>query len=108
MMAGPTLGALLARRADASAGQRAIVAADGMADFAALHAGADRAAAAFAALGVGHGDRVGLLLPAGLRFAEAFFGLARLGAVACGLNTRLSGAELAAIAAGCGHGAAGA
>ena len=99
MTPAPPLGRLLARRAAATPARAAIRAADGNADFAALDQAADRAAAAFAVLGAGQGDRVGLLLPNGLLFAASFFGLARLGAVACGLNTRLGPAELAAIAA---------
>lgn len=95
----PTLGALLTRRAAATPHRQAVLAADGTADWASLSEGADRAAAVLAAAGIGRGDRVGLLLPNGRLFAEAFFGLARLGAVACGLNTRLGAAELAAIGA---------
>jgi acyl-CoA synthetase (AMP-forming)/AMP-acid ligase II len=96
---GPALGKLLSRRAAATPHWRAVVAADGTADWASLSQGADRAAAVLAAAGIGRGDRVGLLLPNGRLFAEVFFGLARLGAVACGLNTRLGAAELAAIGA---------
>lgn len=93
----PTLGTLLSRRAEATPDARALVTAEETVDWATLSRGADRAAAVLAAMGVGKGDRVGLLLPNGRLFAELFFGLARLGAVTCGLNTRLGHAELAAI-----------
>ncbi|SEP16763.1 Acyl-CoA synthetase (AMP-forming)/AMP-acid ligase II [Salinihabitans flavidus] len=90
---------ILARRAATGGTDRAVIADDGTCDFDGLEMGAARMAAAFAAMGIGPGDRVGLLLPAGLAFAQAFFALARLGAIACPLNTRLSAAELADILA---------
>jgi len=90
---------ILSRRATMSGTDRAVIAADGSCDFAGLEAGSARMAAAFAALGIEPGDRVGLLLPAGLAFAQAFFALARLGAIVCPLNARLSAAELADILA---------
>ena len=92
-----SVSAVLARRAAMSGTDRAVIADDGNCDFAGLEAGAARMAAAFAGLGVEPGDRVGLLLPAGLGFAQAFFALARLGAIACPLNTRLGAGELADI-----------
>lgn len=54
----------------------------------------DRAAAAFAATGIGQGDRVGLLLENGVDFVSSFFGVARLGAVAVTVNTALRGETL--------------
>ncbi|MDF1774992.1 MAG: AMP-binding protein [Rhizobiaceae bacterium] len=92
-----SVSAVLARRAAMSGTGRAVIADDGICDFAGLEAGAARMAGAFADLGVEPGDRVGLLLPAGLGFAQAFFALARLGAIACPLNTRLGAGELADI-----------
>jgi acyl-CoA synthetase (AMP-forming)/AMP-acid ligase II len=93
-----SVGAMLSRRAAVSGTDRAVIADDGNCNFAGLEAGATRTAAAFAKMGVEPGDRVGLLLPAGLTFAWVFFALARLGAIACPLNTRLSAAELVEIA----------
>jgi len=43
-------------------------------------------AGGLAMLGVGHGDRVALLLPAGLDFIRVFFSLQRLGAVPCAFD----------------------
>ncbi|WP_374409930.1 class I adenylate-forming enzyme family protein [Hydrogenophaga sp.] len=63
---------------------------------------ADALAAAFAARGVGPGDRlawVGLSHPS---MIAALFGLARLGAVLVPLNHRLAPAEWAAVLADCG------
>lgn len=49
---------------------------------------------AFAAAGIGPGDRVGLLLDNGVDFIACFFGIARLGAVAVTVNTALRGETL--------------
>jgi acyl-CoA synthetase (AMP-forming)/AMP-acid ligase II len=98
----PNLGALLARRAALTPGWTALIDPAGRIDFGTLDAGADHAARCFHALGIRAGDRVGLLLPNGRTFAEAFFGLARLGAVACGLNTRLGTGEIREIASDAG------
>src|SRR3990170_1894634 len=59
---------------------------------------ANRAANAFAGLGVKPGDRVGLLLMNSPEFLECFFGLARIGAVVVPLNWRLAPPEIAFIA----------
>ncbi len=93
----PTLGHLLARRAKLSGDAEAIRAADGKVDFKGLDEGADRVVSALLARGIRKGDRVGLLMQNGLAFAEAVFGVVRLGAIACPLNTRLSTSEIAAI-----------
>jgi len=52
---------------------------------------------AFARRGVGHGDRVLLLLTNRLEFVEAMFAANRLGAIAVPVNFRLSPAELTYI-----------
>ncbi|HEY4022918.1 MAG TPA: class I adenylate-forming enzyme family protein, partial [Pseudonocardiaceae bacterium] len=54
-------------------------------------------ASALAESGVGPGTVVGLLLPSGQEFATAYLALARLGAVACGINPRLGPSEVAHI-----------
>lgn len=59
---------------------------------------ANRAANAFAGLGVKPGDRVGLLMMNSPEFLECFFGLARIGAVVVPLNWRLAPPEIAFIA----------
>jgi acyl-CoA synthetase (AMP-forming)/AMP-acid ligase II len=62
-----------------------------------LHAAAGRFAAAMAARGVRHGDRVAILATAGPEVTIAFLGCARLGAIYLGLGTRLSRAELSYV-----------
>ncbi|WP_242882737.1 long-chain-fatty-acid--CoA ligase [Actinomadura litoris] len=58
---------------------------------------ADRAAAALAASGVGHGDRVAILDKNSLEYAEQCFGAARIGAVQVPVNYRLEPDEVAYI-----------
>jgi crotonobetaine/carnitine-CoA ligase len=60
---------------------------------------ANRAAHALAALGVGHGDRVCLLLDNRLEFLDAWFGLAKLGAIEVPLNPAYKGWQLAGVVA---------
>jgi o-succinylbenzoate---CoA ligase len=64
---------------------------------------AERAATASAALaadGVGEGDRVALVLPAGAAFVAALHGVLRLGAVAVPVDLRLGERERNAVTAG--------
>ncbi len=65
--------------------------------FAALNARANRSAHALAALGVGKGDRVALLLMNGVEYVETFFAIAKLGGIVVPLNWRLVADELAFI-----------
>jgi len=67
--------------------------------FGALAARVARAAAAYAALGVRPGDRVLLLLRDTLEYVIAWLGAVRAGAVAIGLNTKLSEQEYRYICA---------
>jgi acyl-CoA synthetase (AMP-forming)/AMP-acid ligase II len=57
----------------------------------------DRTAAALAAAGVGHDDRVAILDKNSLEYVELLFGAARLGAVQVPVNYRLAPAEVAFI-----------
>ncbi|MFE2998642.1 AMP-binding protein [Nocardia sp. NPDC059246] len=59
--------------------------------FAELDRRTDEVAAGFAAHGVGKGDRVALLMPNRIEFIEAYFGLAKLGAIQVPLNAFLKG-----------------
>ncbi|GAB2969968.1 long-chain-fatty-acid--CoA ligase [Nocardioides montaniterrae] len=56
---------------------------------------AARAAGRMAALGIGAGDRVGLMLPNTLEFPVLFYGALRLGAIAVPMNPLLKGREIA-------------
>lgn len=62
----------------------------------------DRAASGFASLladnGVGNGDRVMLIMPDGLEYVAALFGVLRIGAVGLLLNPGLTAGDLAGIA----------
>ncbi|MFI0448279.1 long-chain-fatty-acid--CoA ligase [Actinomadura sp. 6N118] len=58
---------------------------------------ADRAAAALAAAGVGHDDRVAILDKNSIEYVEQLFGAARLGAVQVPVNYRLAPDEVAYI-----------
>ena len=53
-----------------------------------------RLAGGLHSLGVGRGDRVGVFLPNGAAGIELFFAMARLGAVAIGVNTRYRADDL--------------
>ncbi|HEX4688711.1 MAG TPA: class I adenylate-forming enzyme family protein [Nocardioides sp.] len=64
-----------------------------------IRAGGDRLARALAAKGVRAGDRVGLLVPNGIAFVEAVFGVWRLGAVVAHLDVRSTPGELAEMLA---------
>jgi acyl-CoA synthetase (AMP-forming)/AMP-acid ligase II len=55
---------------------------------------AERAAGAFAARGVGHGDVVALLLPSTPLYLVAYLAAARLGAVTTGINARYRRTEI--------------
>ncbi len=55
----------------------------------------EKVAGALARLGVGNGDRVAVMAPAGLAFFDAYLGSAWLGAAAVPLSTRLAPAEIA-------------
>ena len=54
----------------------------------------DRLARAIAALGIGHGDRVSLMLPNSPEFVVIWFALAKLGAVTAPVNTAFKGPVL--------------
>jgi acyl-CoA synthetase (AMP-forming)/AMP-acid ligase II len=92
----PSLGALL-DRAETRYGDRPLwVSVDDRTSltYAQLADQARRAAAALAALGVGRGRHVAVMLPGVPAFAVAWMALARLGAVMIPVNTRFTGREL--------------
>ena len=90
----PTVPAALARAALLVPDLGAIVGPDGRASFAELARRVDGTARRLAAWGVRPGERVALCLGNGVRWAEAFFALARLGAVTVPVNTRLTAPEV--------------
>lgn len=67
----------------------------------ALNARANALAAALQEAGVGHGDRVALLMPNNVEMIEVLFATARIGAIYVPLNWRLGEDELAFILSDC-------
>jgi O-succinylbenzoic acid--CoA ligase len=95
----PLLALHARRRPDADA----IVAPGARLSWAELHARAAAGAAVLAGRGVRPGDRVAILLPAGLDFAVALHVCGLLGAAALPVDLRLAGAEREARAAAAAH-----
>jgi O-succinylbenzoate-CoA ligase len=71
-------------------------------NYAEMNALANRCANVLTSLGIGEGDRVGLLMPNSVEFCCLFYGAAKIGAVAVPLNTRLAAAEVDFILSDCG------
>jgi O-succinylbenzoate-CoA ligase len=63
-------------------------------NYAEMNALANRCANVLTSLGIGEGDRVGLLMPNSVEFCCLFYGAAKIGAVAVPLNTRLASPEV--------------
>jgi acyl-CoA synthetase (AMP-forming)/AMP-acid ligase II len=82
----PTLAALLAARAAATPDAPAFADTARQVTFGELADAAGGRAAGLARMGVRAGDRVALVLPAGVGFAEMFWALQLLGAVPCAFN----------------------
>ena len=89
-----TLAGLLLRSAERRPDHEALVFPTERFTYATLRDGAVRAARSLAALGVGRGDHVGLLMPNCPDFVLAFFGAQLLGAVVVPVNTRFRSREL--------------
>ncbi|WP_342363944.1 class I adenylate-forming enzyme family protein [Terrarubrum flagellatum] len=89
-----TLGDMLLRAAAHQPDKDALVFPTERRNYAELAAGATRWARGLVALGVKPGEHVGLLLPSCIEFAEAFFGVALIGAVAVPVNARYRSHEL--------------
>ncbi|HEX7150495.1 MAG TPA: AMP-binding protein [Thermoanaerobaculia bacterium] len=81
-----TLGALLCERAKNDADRLAFAVDDARLTFAGLFEEASAVAAAMAQAGVEPGDRVVLLLPAGLDFVRHFYAIQLLAATSCAMN----------------------
>ena len=60
-----------------------------------LHAGSVRTARALHALGIRHGDHIGILMGNNAAWVRLFFGAAMIGAVTVPVNTRFKSSELA-------------
>jgi fatty-acyl-CoA synthase len=88
-----TVGDLVDRAAFESAGE-AVVLPDERVTYPELMAQSDRFACSLLALGVGTGDKVGILMPNCLDFVVALVATAKLGAVAVPINGRFKATEL--------------
>jgi fatty-acyl-CoA synthase/long-chain acyl-CoA synthetase len=93
-----TIADLLVRSAREHPERDALVFPTARHSFAELHHRARHVARGLHALGVGRGDRVGLLAANSIEYAEAFFAIAHLGAVIVPLNARHRAAEIGYIA----------
>ncbi|MGE2732299.1 long-chain-fatty-acid--CoA ligase [Mycolicibacterium vaccae] len=80
----------------------ALIVDDRVITFGDLDARSNRAAQAFAAAGVGPGDRVAFIEKNSAEFFDVAFGLAKLGAVGVPVNWRLAAPEMRHILADCG------
>lgn len=87
--AAPLLLALLRRRAAEHGRQLAVAAGTDTLSYADLLADATALARGYIASGVSAGDRVGLVMPAGLDFVRAVFGVQLAGAALCAVNPTL-------------------
>jgi acyl-CoA synthetase (AMP-forming)/AMP-acid ligase II len=90
------IGSMLRQRATVSPRLEAYVepSTDVRMDYTELNALANRCANMLTSLGIGKGDRVGLLMPNSVEFCCLFYGAAKIGAVAVPLNTRLAAPEV--------------
>ena len=95
---GATIGELIDRNAEQFE-RRALVLPDGQVTYPELKALADSTARSLRGLGVGPGDKVGVLMPNCLDFILALFGAAKLGAVAVPINGRFRTHELGQVIA---------
>lgn len=93
----PGLTEVLRERAELHPDRIAFIAGDARITYRDFDRRADRAAAALAASGVGHGDRIAILDKNSLEYAEQLFGAARIGAVQVPVNYRLVPDEVAYI-----------
>ena len=95
----PTVGALLERRALLDRDTPALIAGSLRLSFGQLQTWAEAVAEAFAAAGVGKGDRVAVLSHNSAEGVALYYGAARGGTILCNLNIRLTEDELARILA---------
>ncbi|MFP5070184.1 class I adenylate-forming enzyme family protein [Pseudonocardia nantongensis] len=97
-----TLGDLVGRRAVERPEAEALVFPGERVTYAGLAARSARRARELAGLGVGQGDRVAILLPAGAELLVTLLGTTTLGAIAVPVNARFRGTEIVGVLAGCG------
>jgi acyl-CoA synthetase (AMP-forming)/AMP-acid ligase II len=88
------IGDLLARRAKLNPDKEALVCEDVRLTWSECNDRANRLAHAMRKLGVGHGDRVGLLALNEPEYLDMYYGLGKIGAILVPINYRLAGPEM--------------
>jgi len=95
------IGEIMSRRAVLSPNKEGLVCEDVRQTFSELNTRANRLAQAMKALGVGHGDRVGILALNEPEYYDMLFGLGKIGAILVPVNYRLAGPEMEFILSDC-------
>ena len=97
MMRDALIGDLTARRARIDGTASAFVCGEERVDFETLGRSVCRAANALIERGVGHGDRVAVLMRNSIDYVVLYYAVAKVGAILCPLNWRLAPPEIGAI-----------
>lgn len=96
------IGEFLTRRSMLTPDREGLVCENVRRSFKRLNDRANRLANAMSALGVGYGDRVGLLAFNEPEYYDMYFGLGKIGAILVPVNYRLAGPEIQFILSDCG------
>lgn len=96
------IGEFMTRRAILSPDKEGLVCEDVRRNFKEMNERSNRFANAMQGLGVGHGDRVGVLALNESEYYDMFFGLGKIGAILAPVNYRLAGPEIEFILSDCG------
>jgi len=95
------IGGILTKRAFMTPDREALVCESIRRTYRQLNGRANRLANAMKALGVGHGDRVGILALNEPEYFDMYFGLGKIGAILVPINHRLAGPEIEYILSDC-------
>ncbi len=95
------IGGLLTKRAAMTPDREGLVCEGIRRTYKQLNDRANRLANAMTALGVNHGDRVGILALNEPEYFDMYFGLGKIGAILVPLNHRLAGPEIEYILSDC-------
>ena len=96
------IGEFLSRRSNLTPAREGLVCEDVRRTYKDLNARANRLANAMKAIGIGYGDRVGLLALNEPEYYDMYFGLGKIGATLVPVNYRLAGPEIQYILSDCG------
>ncbi|MCG6911378.1 MAG: long-chain fatty acid--CoA ligase [Deltaproteobacteria bacterium] len=88
------IGDFLTRRSRITPGREGLVCEDVRRTYQDLNDRANRLANAMTALGIGHGDRIGILAFNEPEYYDMYFGLGKIGAILVPVNYRLAGPEI--------------